>query len=140
MSEQNKLAARRALEEVYSGGNLDLVDELVTDGIIAHSPGAEFRGVAELKRFVASLRDAFPDLQMTVEDQVAEGDRVVTRWSARGTHKGSFFGIAPTGKIGTMTGIEIDQFVDDKVAECWTSTDYLGLMQQLGASPQPAQR
>jgi steroid delta-isomerase-like uncharacterized protein len=140
MSEQNKLAARRALEEVYSGGNLDLVDELVTDGIIAHSPGAEFRGVPELKRFVASLRDAFPDLQMTVEDQVAEGDRVVTRWSARGTHKGSFFGIAPTGKTGTMTGIEIDQFVDGKVTECWTSADYLGLMQQLGASPQPAQR
>jgi predicted ester cyclase len=74
---------------------------------------------------------------MTVEDQVAEGDKVVTRWIAHGTQKGPFLGIPPTGKSGTMTGVEIDRFVDGKAAECWTSADYLGLMQQLGAIPEP---
>jgi steroid delta-isomerase-like uncharacterized protein len=139
MSEQshNKLVARRAIEEVYTGGNLDVVDELVNNHILVHSPGAEFQGVTELKEFVRSLRDAFPDLQMTVEDQVAEGDKVVTRWTARGTQTGPFLGIPPSGKTGTMTGVEIDRFVDGKAAECWTSADYLGMMQQLGAIPTP---
>jgi steroid delta-isomerase-like uncharacterized protein len=135
MSEQNKLVARRAIEEVYTGGNLDVVDELVTSDIVAHSPGAEFYGVTELKQFVRSLRAAFPDLRMTVEDQVAEGDKVVTRWIAKGTQKGPFLGIPPSGKTGTMMGVEIDRFVDGKAAECWTSADYLGLMQQIGAIP-----
>jgi steroid delta-isomerase-like uncharacterized protein len=132
----NKRIARRAIEEVYTGGNLDMVDELVTSDIVAHSPGVDFHGVGELKQFVQSLREAFPDLRMTVEDQVAEGHKVVTRWIARGTHEGSFLGIPPTGKTGTMTGVEIDRFVDGKVSECWTSADYLGLMQQLGAIPE----
>lgn len=139
MSDQNhnKRASRRALEEVYTGGDLDVVDELVNGDIVAHSPGVDFHGITELKQFVASLREAFPDLRMTVEDQVAEGDKVVTRWTAQGTQKGSFLGMPPTGKAGTMTGVEIDRFVDGKVTECWTSADYLGLMQQLGAIPEP---
>jgi steroid delta-isomerase-like uncharacterized protein len=139
MSDQNhnKQASRRAMEEVYTGGNLDVVEELAAGDIIAHSPGVDFHGITELKQFVASLREAFPDLRMTVEDQVAEGDKVVTRWTAQGTHRGSFLGMPPTGKAGTMTGVEIDRFVDGKVTECWTSADYLGLMQQLGAIPQP---
>lgn len=135
MSAQNKMIARRAIEEVYTAGDLDLIDELVTEDIVAHSPGQVFHGIEELRQFVRSLREAFPDLRMVVEDQVAEGDRVVTRWSARGTHRGPFFGIPPTGREATLTGVEIDGFVNGKVAECWTNADYLGLMQQLGAIP-----
>jgi steroid delta-isomerase-like uncharacterized protein len=87
--------------------------------------------------YVAALRDAFPDVHITIEDQVAEGDRVVTRWTARGTHTGAFQGIPPTGKRGSMTGIDINRFADGKVVECWTNADDLGLLQQLGVIPTP---
>ena len=84
---------------------------------------------------VAGYRAAFSDLQFTVEEQVAEGDRVVTRWTATGTHDGDLLGIAPTGTVGTTTGISINRIADGKVAEDCTNWDALGLMQQLGAIP-----
>jgi steroid delta-isomerase-like uncharacterized protein len=82
-------------------------------------------------------RAAFPDLQFTVEDIIDQDDRVVIRWSSRGTHQGELMGLAPTGKIVTVTGISIDRFADGKVAESWTNWDVLGLMRQLGAAPPP---
>jgi steroid delta-isomerase-like uncharacterized protein len=135
MSEQNKHVVRRAIEEVYNQGNLDVVEELVSRDFVAHVASENMYGPAGMKQFVASLREAFPDLRMTIDDQIAEGDRVVTRWTARGTHTGSFQGIPPTGKQGTITGIDIDRFAGGKAVECWTNADYLGLMQQLGAVP-----
>jgi steroid delta-isomerase-like uncharacterized protein len=137
MSEQNKIVVRRTLEEVYTKGNLNLIDELVISDFVAHSSTRDIYGPDGMKQFAAALREAFPDLQMTIEDQVAEGDRVVTRWTARGTHTGSFQGIPPTGKQGTMTGIDIDRVVDGKTVECWSNTDDLGLLQQLGVVPAP---
>ncbi len=91
-----------------------------------------------MQQFVGSLRAAFPDLEITVDDQMSDGDKVVTRWTARGTHTGPFQGIPPTGRRGTMTGIDIDRVVGGKTIECWSSGDYLGLMQQLGVVPDPA--
>ena len=135
MSEQNKHVVRRAIEEVYNQGNLDVVEELVSRDFVAHVASENMYGPAGMMQFVASLREAFPDLRMTIDDQIAEGDRVVTRWTARGTHTGSFQGIPPTGKQGTITGIDIDRFAGGKAVECWTNADYLGLMQQLGAVP-----
>jgi steroid delta-isomerase-like uncharacterized protein len=139
MSEQNKTAVRRAIEEVYNQGRLDVVDELVSSDIVVHSPSEDFHGPGALKHYVASLREAFPDLQMTINDQIADGDRVVTRWVVRGTHLGTFQGIPPTGKRGRMTGIDIDRFVDGKTVECWTNADELGLLQQLGVVPAPGE-
>jgi predicted ester cyclase len=85
------------------------------------------------------LRGAFPNLEVTVEDQVAEGDRVVTRWITRGTHKGEFQGIPPTGRQVAITGITIFLVADDKLLEGWSNADMLGMLQQLGAVPEPGQ-
>lgn len=138
MSEQNTSLIRRAFEEVYNQGNLDTVDELVSSDFVAHSASQDIHGPAGMKRYVAALREAFPDLHMTIDDQILDGDKVVTRWTARGTHTGPYQGIPPTGRHGTMTGIDIDRIVDGKAVECWTSADELGLLQQLGVIPAPA--
>jgi steroid delta-isomerase-like uncharacterized protein len=139
MSEHNKMLVRRAIEEVYNQGNLKVVDELVSKDFVVHSPSEEIHGPAGIKQYVSALREAFPDLHITIEDQIAERDKVVTRWTARGTHGGTFQGVAPTGKRGSMTGIEVDRFVDGKSVECWTNVDELGLLQQLGVIPGPEQ-
>jgi predicted ester cyclase len=95
MSEQNKRIARRAFEEVMSHGDLAIADEFYTADYIGHSSIGDVIGPEGAKQFVSMLRGAFPDLEVTVEDQVAEGDRVVTRWITRGTHKSEFQGIPP---------------------------------------------
>jgi predicted ester cyclase len=84
------------------------------------------------------VHDSFSDLHFTVEDMVAEGDKVVYRYSVRGTHKGSFMGIAPTGEQFAVTGIHIYRVADGKLQEEWENWDMLGLMRQLGVIPQPA--
>jgi hypothetical protein len=84
-------------------------------------------------------RSAFPDTVITVEDQIAEGDDVVTRWTGRGTHQGELFGVPPTDNRVEVTGITVDRFSGDKFAESWTNYDALGLMQQIGAVPESGQ-
>jgi predicted ester cyclase len=91
------------------------------------------------EQFYATLRAAFPDIHFMIEDQIAEGDRVVTRWSARATHTGEYQGISPTGKQLSVTGIDIDRIANGKVVECWPHMDELGLLQQLGVVPTPGQ-
>ena len=139
MSQQNAMLARRIIEEVYNQGNLAIVDELVAGDFVIHSRSEDVHGPAGAKQLVAALRAAFPDLYITIEDQIADGDRVVTRWTARGTHTGEFQGIPPTGKPGKMTGIDIDRVADGKIVECWVNSDDLGLLQQLGVIPAAAQ-
>lgn len=137
MSEQNKAIVRRSLEEVYNRGNLDAVDELVSEDFLAHTTSQDIRGAMQMKQYVRELRRAFPDLHMVIDDQIAEGDKVVTRWTASGTHTGPFQGIPPTGKHGSMSGIDIDYVVGGKAVECWTISDDLSLLQQLGVVPVP---
>jgi steroid delta-isomerase-like uncharacterized protein len=137
MPEQNKTIARRAFEEVQSRGNLALVDELVAGDYVGHTPLKEIHGPEGAKQFFSMLREAFPNMQVTVEDQIAEGDKVVTRWTGRGTHKGHFQGMPPTGRQMTMTGITIFRIAAGKLVEGWTNADMLGLMQQLGVVPVP---
>lgn len=141
MSEQNKRLARRAIDEVWNQGNVHSLRELAASDIVVHTSGApgDIHGHEGLTQFFSGLRSAFPDLHFTIADQVAEGDRVVTRWEARGTHQGDFQGIPPTGKQCAITGIDIDRFADDKVVECWTNADFLSLMQQLGVVPSTEQ-
>lgn len=138
-AEENKALARRGFEEVWSRGNLDLADELLAADFVGRPGGETIRGREAAKEYVARMRAAFPDITFTIEDQIAEGDMVATRWTATGTHEGDLMGVPPTGKQVTVTGITIQRFADGKVAEGWTSLDTLGMLQQVGAVPAPAQ-
>ncbi|GAC1447446.1 MAG: hypothetical protein PVSMB1_19730 [Gemmatimonadaceae bacterium] len=138
MSDQNKALARRALEEVWNKGNLAVINELVASNATYHDanvPGGKFTGPEGVKQFVQIYRGAFPDVRITIDDQIAERDTVCTRWTATGTHKGEFMGIAPTGKATTVTGVDIDRYQNGKVVEAWASYDMLGMLQQLGVVP-----
>ncbi len=132
-AEENKAIFRRYVEEVGNEGNLDLADEIF-DRYLAHQADghAEERGPEDVKRFIGEFHQAFPDFHSEIEDQIAEGDKVVTRWTMRGTHQGEFRGIAPTGKQITVTGIGIFRFSNGKVVESWDNFDQLGMMRQLG--------
>ena len=140
MSAENKALARRLLEEAFNAGRLDVAEELVASDFVGHDPSLpeEVRGPAGLKELIAGYRTAFPDIHVTIEDQIADGDRVVTRWSAKGTHQGELMGMPATGKQATVTGITIDRIADGRIAESWNNWDTLGMMQQLGAIPAPA--
>jgi steroid delta-isomerase-like uncharacterized protein len=138
MSDQNKALARRALDEVWNQRNFTVIDELTAPNATFHDPnvpGGQFTGPQGLKQFVQIYQAAFPDVRITINDQIAEGDKVVTRWTAVGTHKGQLMAIAPTNKHATVTGVDIDRYQDGKVVEAWASYDMFGLLQQLGVVP-----
>jgi steroid delta-isomerase-like uncharacterized protein len=132
MSEANKAHIRRVIEEVYNRGDLAVVDEVAASDLVIHASSQDIRGREGAKQYVTALRAGFPDLRFTIEDQVAEGDQVVTRWSACGTHEGTFEGIPATGRPVRLVGADIDRIVGGKVIECWVHMDELGLMRQLG--------
>lgn len=140
MSEQNKDLERRLIEEAWNQGNLAAVDELVAPDFVDHTappdlpPGAEGH-----KAFIKMYREAFPDAHVTIHDILAEGDKVVYRWTGSGTHQGTLFGIPATGKHMSVNGITIDRFADGKLVESWNMLDQLGMMQQLGVIPAPEQ-
>jgi steroid delta-isomerase-like uncharacterized protein len=138
MSQNIKESVRHYVDKVYTHGNLDGVEELVTDDYVNHTQLQTVHGADGLRQFVAMIRTAFPDAQETIEDQVAEGDKEVHRWVIRGTHESEFMGIPATGKKITISGITISRVVDGKIAEEWTQADMMGLLQQLGALPSPA--
>jgi len=138
MSDQNKALARRDIEEVWNQGKLAFIDELVASNATFHDanvPGGKFTGPHGYQQFVEIYRNAFPDVRITIEDQIAEGDKVTTRWTATGTHKGDLMGVKPTNKRATVTGINIDRFQNGKVVESWGNYDMFGMMQQLGVVP-----
>jgi steroid delta-isomerase-like uncharacterized protein len=141
MTEANKAISRRVVEEIFNEGRLEAADELVTPDFVGHDPALPepFRGPEGLKGQVDGYRAAFPNLRIAIEDEIAEGDRVVTRWSARGTHEAELFGIPATGRQTTVTGITIDRIADGRIVETWTNWDTLGLLQQLGAIPAMAE-
>jgi steroid delta-isomerase-like uncharacterized protein len=135
-SEQNKQIVRRALEEPWKG-NLDVVDELVASDYIGHDPAnpEPLRGPEGVKEFISTYKAAFPDARITVEQQLAEGDFVTTRWTGRGTHEGELMGIEPTGKPVTVSGLTISRLEGGKIVEEYQNWDTFGMMQQLGAVP-----
>ena len=141
MSEENKAILRRVTDEVFNQGNLDVVDELFSPDYVLHDPGipgGELRGPEDFKQhWVSMFRTAFPDLQLSVEDQVAEGDKVVTRYTGRGTHQGELMGISPTNNEAVVSGIIMSRVSGGRVEEEWNSFDALGMMQQLDAVPGP---
>lgn len=139
MIEQNKATARRIFEEMETQGNLNAADEVFSSDFVGHMPTGDMHGPASMKQFAASLRTAFPDLRSTVEDQVAEGDRVMTRFRARGTHQGEFMGVPASGNQMDISGIIVSRFANGKIVEQWGIPDLLSLMQQIDAVPSPAQ-
>lgn len=134
MSEANKAVIRRVVEEVVNKHDLSVLAELYPDCVYNTPTTGELRGEAH-RKFIASVLAAFPDCQETINDQMAEGDKVATRVSFTGTHKGTFMDIPPTGKRITITGVCIDRIVNGKIVEEWGEWDMLGLMQQLGVVP-----
>ena len=138
MSEQNKALSKRNFEEVFSQGKLQLIDELVAANFTAYDPsfpGGKVTGREGLRQYVEMYLAAFPDAHFTIHDQFADGDKVATRWTASGTHKGDLMGIAPTGKRSTSTGITIDRYENGKAVESFSNWDTLGMFQQLGVVP-----
>lgn len=137
-AEQNKTIARRVVEEWYNQGNSAVADELYASDYIHHDPALPLelqRGLTAYKQVIGMFRAAFPDFYMTLDDVIAEGDKVVGRWTFRGTHQGELMGIPATGKQVTLTGIAISRIADDKVVEGWVNFDAMGMMQQLGVIP-----
>lgn len=137
MSEENKTISRRVVEEIFNQGKFEVADELIAPTSVSHDPAVpeSVTGPEGVKQLVAGYRNAFPDVHIVIDDEIAAGNRVVTRWTARGTHDGDFQGIAPTGKQATVTGITIDKIEGGKIVESWTNWDTLGLMQQIGVVP-----
>ena len=141
-TDENKAIVRRYLQEVVSLGQFERTGEFVADTYVRHDPSqpAEVRGLAALAALNVRLRAPIPDLQLTIEDLLAEGDKVVTRLVARGTHRGELQGLAPTGRPVVATAIVIHRLAGGKIVEEWVQMDTLGLLQQLGAVPAPVQR
>ncbi len=138
MSEENKAIVERVSEQAVGGGDTSVMDEFVADDFVDHSalPGTP-PGREGAKAFVRVFHAGFPDLSLTNEDIVGEGDKVVHRYVLRGTHQGEFMGIRPTGDRIEVHGIDELRVCGGKIVERWGQVDQLGLMQQLGVIPTP---
>jgi predicted ester cyclase len=137
MSAGNKEIVRRALEEPWR--NPDVIDELVSSDYVGYDSALPepIRGVQGVKDNVEQYRSAFEGAQITVKEQLAEGDLVATRWEGRGRHTGEIMGIAPTGKEAVVSGQTLSRLESGKIVEEWTNWDTLGMLQQIGAVPAP---
>jgi steroid delta-isomerase-like uncharacterized protein len=142
LAEERKAFVRRQIDELWNKGNLEAAEECFTSDFVSHDPASpeEIRGPEGFKQNVAAVRAAFPDFHMRIVDQVAEGDRVVTRYVTTGTQEGELAGIPPTGRRVEVAGMGIDYFRGGKIRESWEYYDVLSLMQQLGVIPYPEQQ
>ena len=131
-TEEHKMIVRRFFEEAWNQQNLNVVDEIFAPTVIFNGQSVTREA---LKQALAGRRVAFPDIQVTVDDQVAEGEKVSTRRTWRATHKGQYRGVAPTGKAVKWTQISVVRFSQGKIVEDWAVADELGILQQLGALP-----
>ena len=140
MIEDNKRFMRQFVEETINKKNLDAIDELVAEDFVEHVPfPGQCPGREGLRHVLATFLSAFPDIRWTLEEQIAEGEKVVSRFTMTGTHRGDFLGIPPTGKSVNIWGVVIDVVRDGKFAESRIIMDTLGLMQQLGVIPMPSE-
>lgn len=140
MSEQNKAVVGRMIDDLWNQGRLEVIDEVYAEDYADRSPGLPPGSSGDRdsqKQFVQAFRAAFPDIVGEVEDEIAEGDRVVLRWSVQATHQGDFMGIPATGKRVSFSGTSTYRLTGGKIAEEWTHADMLGLLTQLGVIPEP---
>ena len=137
-AQDNKATARRYYDEVLNQRNVDLLDELAVEDYVEHDPFPGMgNGRDQLKARAQGLFNAFTPMQFTIEDVIAEGDKVVVRWTNAGTHSGEFMGIPATNKEFSIAGIDIHLLRDGRLAEHWHVVDQLTQMQQMGLVPQP---
>lgn len=136
-TDEKKALARRGWEMVVNQRNLDAIEEIYAPDFVWHEPDQDIRGYEQARQFASTFFDAFPDINITVEDVIGEGEQVVTRYTIRGTHRGESeeFG-PPTGKQMELKGITIHRFEGDKILEEWETYDNLSVMQQLGLLPE----
>lgn len=137
MSDKQELVVRKLIEEVWNQGKFDILDTLVDGQLVTHDPLKKTVGIEQLKDEIKMYRTAFPDLRLQILDIFSAADKVVVRWQSAGTHRGPFQGIPPTGKSGIVTGIAINRFIGDHIAETFMNWDTLGLLQQLGVLTLP---
>lgn len=134
--EENRALVRRFYADVVSGGDLSVLETLIAPDYCDHNAGPQSRrGPAVVQAHVAALRTTFPDFTLDIEDMVAEGDRVVTRVSGRGTHLGRWMGITPTSRVVHVRGINIDRIAGGQIAEHWGEADTVGMLVQMGLDP-----
>ena len=131
-AEANKAALRRLVDEAYNAGQMSAAGELLAPSFVGHSPVGDRFGREEWKQGLLMLRTTFPDYRLAIEDVVAEGDRVVWRWTMHGTDEGGLAGRPPTGRRATMHGINIERFEDGRIVESWTASDHTPMLQALG--------
>ena len=139
-TEENKVLSRRIFDEAASQGNFTVIDEAIAPTFVYRTSALpDFHGPAGFKEFYTEHRRAFPDIHYTVEEVVAEGEKVVVRWTATGTHQGDMMGIPPTGKAVKAPGITIFSFANGHIVDGTTVWDALALLQQIGVVPAPGQ-
>lgn len=140
-AEENKALARRWFEELFNQQKFEVADEIVAADHVLHDPALPDlpTGPEGTTRIVGLYHGAFSDTHITIEDQIAEGEMVVTRWVGRGTHDGELMGVPPSGNRAEVAGISIDRISGGRIVETWSVYDTLGMMQQIGAIPKPEQ-
>jgi len=137
MATENEAVVRRTIDEAWNGGRFEVLDETVADQYIRHESALPSPvGRAELKETIRRYRDAFPDLNIVIEDMVSSGDLVTTRWRASGTHRGDLMGLGATNKRSEVTGLNLTRFLDGKVTEEWSEWNEADMLRQLGALPE----
>ncbi len=133
-TDENKLIVRRYIEEVINTGNTEYIDRYVSSEYIETFEGKRYPlGVAGARNHILGVRKTYPDLTLTIEQQIAEGDWVATSITARGTHRGEWMGIRPTGKVLTYTGVNVDRVVDGRIVEHGGAANMLGPLLEAGA-------
>ena len=135
---ENKALVRKFNDDVWNAGNFDSINDHFASDWVWHSAPGVSPDREGLRQLVMMFRSAFSQIQATVEDQIAEEETVVWRWTMRAMHTGHFMGIPPTDKSISFTGISIDRLAAGRFVERWDNTDMMGLMQQLGAIPAQA--
>ena len=141
-TEANKAIIRRLFKEAFEQGNLAVLDEIIAPNQVNGGPGAlpgMPSGPEGTKMLITAYRNAFPDLHFTIDEQIAEGNTVVTRWTAQGTHNGELAGLPATGKPATVVGMGVDRVENGKIVESWGLFDQFGMLQQLGVISAPGQ-
>ncbi len=133
-TETNKDLVRTHFEQIFNRGNLSVADRIYSPMVVLHDPMAPplSAGIDGIKQYVRLYRSPIPDLHFEVKTLIAEGNFVAALYTAQGTHRNTFLGIAPTGKFGIVTGATIYRIEDDRIAEMWVHWDVMGLLRQLG--------
>jgi steroid delta-isomerase-like uncharacterized protein len=134
MSAANKAVAR-SLIDTFNRGTLDDADRVLAPEYTYRGPGGDAHGPAGWKQLAQMYHDAFPDVALTIDEQIAEGDTVVTRFTARGTHRGEFAGVPPSGRFVTVPGVTIERIANGRIVETVELFDQLAIFQAIGTLP-----